>query len=724
MEETLKQKQLFLRENILDKGYSTDNFMDLLHSKKGEQGLDLNNWTMRELSSVVKEFISYENPHEEEDDNPKEKSDEMYEQECMMKYKEQKQKENQEYGLCSKIEKSRLNQNGDNIKIKVSLPKNVFNKDNDYFLVETFPLKYQVKRNANDFEWFLNYLNDEFINYVIPKISNKNYGDKYTEEKALKKSRNFKKFLDDIILNPTLKHIKIFADFLSINSEEDFIELKKKYSSKKTSEKKDDNLIKLEAIKTLSGKTKISINKEKEVYYMNIKDITKINETILQKINKSYKNLISAMQSTITQMKEISELWKLLYDKSLKYYDTSYTTESYKTMNKLMEELINCENIKISIINTNIREYFRFIKNEFHAMNDLANKVENYKDKYYKAFEKLNEDKEKMFKEQDINSWGLNEEDMKHKDIFIKNKELAFSKILPEESRNVYQIKTIYGTYLNSLIDEYERIRLLNGKKNKMNTIQTLNLYFENFKNTNNSFSNYCTNLIKVKDEEIEENNYLSDNNNNQKLFNEKTNNEIHFNNNRQNNNYSKFQNTKYNNADRINNNQINRNDNQYRKNNQLNLNNNNQDKRNINENNRPNNQGNYQYNRNNIQLNSPINNQLNRNNENLYEQNRNYRNNNHYEGNRNINNRINIGNNNNYQNNRMNRNDYNQNENNRNNQINIGNNQNNRNFARNNNNESGFYNNRNNERNDFYNDEDEYDFKGDRNNNINIYEF
>ena len=46
-----------------------------------------------------------------------------------------------------------------------------------------------------------------------------------------------------------------------------------------------------------------------------------------------------------------------------------------------------------------------------------------------------------MFKEQDINSWGLNEEDMKHKDIFIKNKELAFSKILPEESKNVYQIK-------------------------------------------------------------------------------------------------------------------------------------------------------------------------------------------------------------------------------------------------------------------------------------------
>jgi hypothetical protein len=88
MEETLRQKQLFLRENILDKGYSTDDFMDLLHSKKGEEGLDLNNWTMRELSLVVKEFISYENPMENPDNiKPSPETDEDYEQNCFQKYK-------------------------------------------------------------------------------------------------------------------------------------------------------------------------------------------------------------------------------------------------------------------------------------------------------------------------------------------------------------------------------------------------------------------------------------------------------------------------------------------------------------------------------------------------------------------------------------------------------------------------------------------------------------
>ena len=39
MEETLKQKQLFLRENILDKRYNADDFMNLLRSKKEESAL-------------------------------------------------------------------------------------------------------------------------------------------------------------------------------------------------------------------------------------------------------------------------------------------------------------------------------------------------------------------------------------------------------------------------------------------------------------------------------------------------------------------------------------------------------------------------------------------------------------------------------------------------------------------------------------------------------------
>ena len=741
MEETLRQKQLFLRENILDKGYSTDDFMDLLASKKGEQGLDLNNWTMSELKLIVKEFISYENNNEDQEDNyiqenkPKIETDEEYEQKCIQQYKEQKRNENQEYTACALIPKSRLNSNDDNVNIKVNLLTQNINKETGEFIVETNPQKFRVKRSFDDFELVLKYLNEQFNYYVIPQISNKKYGEKYTEEKANKRTRALNKFLDGIIEHPTLKHIGILYDFLSINSVEDFDESKKKYLSKIDSEEKTEEKLSLENIKNISGKIKVSINKEKEVYFMNIKDNTKLNESIMIKINKSYKNLIQILQSATDKMKEISNLWKLLYDKSLKYYDTTYTSESYKVMNKIIEDFVISETKRINIMNTNIREYFRFMKNQFHVLNELASKVENYKEKYNKAMEKLKEDKEKLFKEQDINSWGLNENDLKHKDIFLKNKELAFNRMMPEESKNVLNIKNVYGVYLNSLIDEYERIRLSNGKKNKANTIKILELFCDDYKFINISFENWKSYLSnKVKDEEINDNyNANQDTNVNDKnLFN--NNNNMNKSNQYFNNRQTREQNNFRNNNN--NNYQENRNNMNMRQprrnNNQMNFINN-QNQMNMNKNNNIINNQNYPRNSN------IINNQQRRN-INQFENN-NFNNNQQRRINNSNNNLMNKGNRK-YQfesNNRKNNNQFNRNNNaqfnrNRNNQFNQydmnNNNRNNRNInqEQNNyeeNNDSDFNNNRNrNENKDIYNDDEEYDFSKDRDNNINIYEF
>ncbi len=58
MDYEIERKQTYLRESILSKGYSADEFMSFLSSKKGDMGLDLNNWTMDELKQIVSEFIS------------------------------------------------------------------------------------------------------------------------------------------------------------------------------------------------------------------------------------------------------------------------------------------------------------------------------------------------------------------------------------------------------------------------------------------------------------------------------------------------------------------------------------------------------------------------------------------------------------------------------------------------------------------------------------------
>ena len=54
---SLEEKQNYLRENILNQGYDTNEFVNFLKSKKGEDGADVSNWTLEDLRKVVQEFI-------------------------------------------------------------------------------------------------------------------------------------------------------------------------------------------------------------------------------------------------------------------------------------------------------------------------------------------------------------------------------------------------------------------------------------------------------------------------------------------------------------------------------------------------------------------------------------------------------------------------------------------------------------------------------------------
>ena len=58
MTDSEEEKQNYLRENILDKGYEAEDFVSYLTSKKGEEGMNLGNWSLEELKTVVQEYIA------------------------------------------------------------------------------------------------------------------------------------------------------------------------------------------------------------------------------------------------------------------------------------------------------------------------------------------------------------------------------------------------------------------------------------------------------------------------------------------------------------------------------------------------------------------------------------------------------------------------------------------------------------------------------------------
>ena len=56
----IEEKQNYLRKNILEQGYDEANFIEYLQKLKGEEGLDIKNWSKNDLIKVVQNFKNQE----------------------------------------------------------------------------------------------------------------------------------------------------------------------------------------------------------------------------------------------------------------------------------------------------------------------------------------------------------------------------------------------------------------------------------------------------------------------------------------------------------------------------------------------------------------------------------------------------------------------------------------------------------------------------------------
>ena len=528
MEEELEKKQTFLRTNILEKGYDAEEFMNFLQTKKGEFGLDLNNWNINELKTAVQEFISsldkdniLLNPQNinkegELDNNLNTENNNLENNENDNKEEiEQEENQNQNKQIediiqCEKVTPSELTLQ-DDVDIKLSFPQKIegglFSKSYVTYLMQTTPLDFKLRKRYSDFEWLRHILSLIYINCVIPPLCKKNYTDRFSELLIAKRTRSIEKFMKGILIHPLIRHDEIFYNFISTENESDF-EKKKKIYNKITSPSS------LKNVKSLSGEINVSVSNEKEIYFQNIKNNADFNINTLQKITKGYKALMNLMDQISDKMKEISQYWKEIYTANLQYFEKPNTVESYNILSKIMQDWSETNKRQKILMNECIREYFRYIKNEFISLKDLAQKVDNNKSIYNKAFEKLNSLKENLFK-QDITTWGLSSFDMDDKNKLLNNKELAFAKMLPRDTKKVDVLRKNYGFYLNSIIWEFERIKDLNNKRHKSWITKFIKNLIEAFTdlqiNLNDRGSYYDE--VKEDNEKKEENETNNENN-------------------------------------------------------------------------------------------------------------------------------------------------------------------------------------------------------------------
>ena len=96
---SVEEKQEYLRINILEKGYDANSFADYLVSKRGEDASDISTLTMNELQQEVKEFIQThekKNKKEEENNSLKKEEEDNNENEIENKDEDEFEIENEE----------------------------------------------------------------------------------------------------------------------------------------------------------------------------------------------------------------------------------------------------------------------------------------------------------------------------------------------------------------------------------------------------------------------------------------------------------------------------------------------------------------------------------------------------------------------------------------------------------------------------------------------------
>lgn len=134
-------------------------------------------------------------------------------------------------------------------------------------------------------------------------------------------------------------------------------------------------------------------------------------------------------------------------------------------LSKLMNDWGEAEKKQSMLINIELKEYFRYIKNEFVEFKDLLVKTEMSKNAYSKADSKLSYKKEEYFKSGLVQKWEIQPEDMNKldKNELIRNKEMAYMYMLPKETQHVQLLKENYGYYSCQIHSEFDRLRSLNG---------------------------------------------------------------------------------------------------------------------------------------------------------------------------------------------------------------------------------------------------------------------
>ena len=367
-EQQIEKKQNYLRKEIIDKAYSPEDFTNYVKNIKGENGADLNLWSIEELYIIVPQF-------QESQDIQKENNTKNYsnfnnaikqetehlgnEDEDLWGNKIPKIKKYNCIVKCKKIENSELINNKENLNLIINNAEikkdGLFSSSYYEFTIDNKLLKISIKRKTNDFIWLRTKLTNFYPNVFIPPLPKLKI--KKDEKYIHKKIYYLQCFLSYIINNDLLLSSKIFYDFISLPDSE-FQNSKKIFDNTHPPKGLDD-------IITLDGTFDIAIipDIDKKAYTIN-NEILKKNE-LFNKLNLCLKDIIyqmSTLKQKILQLSNIFEEFQQIWSKSEIVINDKMNKNFAKLKEVFKKNVVGFDK-KINYYEFEIRRFFKYMRN-------------------------------------------------------------------------------------------------------------------------------------------------------------------------------------------------------------------------------------------------------------------------------------------------------------------------------------------------------------------------
>ncbi len=561
MIDEIKEKQNFLRKEILDNNLDGEEFYSYLVDFDEEKGDNLELWNMDDLKKIVQSFQLKKSEEKKktevdikenekgkdkiknnknellkkklkiEDEKVQSPPDSFFEVDDNEKNEieketninninnlKEKEKENEKNEIEDNNNKNELNTNLeteknniskidfsfnekfqgikvqetelskiDKINVVFSTPKkhsgSLFSKS--YFTYEfcTLPLKYSIIRKYKDFKWLHDIIQSIYTGICVPPIPKNIKMEKINDFIINKNKRSLEKFIQSLVDNDLIKHSPILFDFLSIEDKSQFYSRQTYYSKGKIPKS-------LNKLYSLDGNIEIKFKNSDLPLLDYICEFNENSQVLLKKITLILSEIYNLFNTTSDKIKEFSFLCSDFDSLFNKFYEKEKKSDLFKNLNNIMNNWSDIMRNQSEFIEINLREQFKFINKQQKEMSYLIKTMNQKKFSFIKYENKLIQKKEELFKKGDVNKWGLKKDDLKNKENFINNKELAFKKMLPKDTLHTYNYKRAFAFFAYSLIKEFDRIRDRNIKIMKENLITISNVFIDDINKMKNNWQN------------------------------------------------------------------------------------------------------------------------------------------------------------------------------------------------------------------------------------------